>query len=120
LNTALPTESVSADSFQLSALDFAALLDASPEAVMTLDRDLRITYANPEALRVSQLSLDDTIGRLYWDVRPMTRGTLVEENLLAVMRERVTRRFEYFSPPANAWLDILLKPFADGVAFFYK
>jgi PAS domain S-box-containing protein len=78
------------------SLDFPALLDASPDAILAFDRDFRILYANPHALRVSHLDADGTIGKKYWDVRPEIFGTILEENLRAAMLERAPRQLEFF------------------------
>jgi PAS domain S-box-containing protein len=120
LNTASLVESAQAASPESSGLDFAALLDASPDAIITFDRDFRITYANPQAFRVSQLDDDGSIGKIYWDMRPAMRGTILEENLLAAMRDRAPRQFEFFCTSVGIWANILVTPFADGLAVFYK
>ncbi len=120
LNTAPPVSPAQAGSSAAPGLDFAALLDASPDAIITYDRDFRITYSNPQARRVSQLDADGSIGQIYWDIRPESRGTLVEENFLAAMRDRVSRQFEFYCAPIGVWMDVLVTPFADGVAAFYK
>src|SRR6185503_17293201 len=48
------------------------------------------------------------------------RGTTLEENFLVAMRDRVSRRFEFYCAPIDLWTDVLVTPFADGVAVFYK
>jgi PAS domain S-box-containing protein len=119
LNTAPPVSSGQSGSSAAPGLDFAALLDASPDAIITYDRDFRITYANPQAIRISQLDAG-SVGRIYWDIRPESCGTLVEENFLAAMRDRVSRQFEFYCAPIGIWMDVLVIPFAEGVAAFYK
>ncbi|HUZ96361.1 MAG TPA: PAS domain-containing protein [Edaphobacter sp.] len=119
-NTASLAESVQAASFKSPGLNFEALLEISPDAIITFDRDFRITYANPQAARVSQLDIDGCIGRIYWDVQPTARGTILEENLLAAMRSRNARQFEFFCTSVNLWMNVLVTPFADGLAAFYK
>jgi PAS domain S-box-containing protein len=120
LNTAPPVSSAQVGSSAAPALDFAALLDASPDAIITYDRDFRVTYSNPKARRISQLDADGSIGQIYWDIRPESRGTIVEDHFLATMRDRTPRQFEFYCAPINVWMDILVTPFADGVAAFYK
>ena len=80
-----------------------------PMPSLTFDRDFRITYANPQALRVSQLWLPmaRSAGSTGTCAR-QTRGTIVEENLLAAMRDRDPRQFEYFSTPVDLWMDVLV------------
>ncbi|MDW5264837.1 MULTISPECIES: PAS domain-containing sensor histidine kinase [Acidobacteriaceae] len=109
-----------AASFKAAGLDFAALLDASPDAIIAFDRDFRIVYANPQAIRISQLETDGFIGKIYWDIRSESRGTILEENFLAAMHNRVSRQFEFYCAPVGLWMDILVTPLADGLAVFYK
>ncbi len=120
VNTASPASSIQAGSSAASGLDFLALLDASPDAIITYDRDFRITYANPQAVRVSQLAADGSVGTIYWDLHPESRGTILEENLLAAMRNRAPRQFEYFCTAVGLWMNVLVTPLADGLAAFYK
>lgn len=121
LNTASPTKSAQAASpAAFGPNNIAALLDASPDAILELDRDFRIIYSNRHAIRVSQLGPDGSIGKIYWDLRPTMRGTVVEENFAAVMRERTPRQFEFFHTALGIWMDILVTPCEDGIAVFYK
>ena len=120
LNTASPSRSAGAGSPEVLSLDFPALLDASPDAIIAFDRDFRILYANPHALRVSHLDADGSIGNIYWDVRPEICGTILEENLRAAMLERAPRQFEFFCDTVGLWMDIMVTPFADGLAAFYR
>ncbi|MEO8735912.1 MAG: PAS domain-containing protein [Edaphobacter sp.] len=120
LNTASPTQSAQAASSTASGPNIAALLSASPDAILELDRDFRIVYANPQAIRISQLGPDGSIGKIYWDMRPAMRGTIVEENFLAVMRGRTPRKFELFHPMLRIWMDVLVTPCEDGIAVFYR
>lgn len=119
-NTAPPRKSAQATPRRVCAPNIAALLDASPDAILELDSDFRIIYANPQAIRVSHLDADGSIGKVYWDLRPAMRGTVVEENFVAVMRERKPRRFQLFHFVLNIWMDVLATPCEDGIAVFYK
>ncbi len=100
--------------------DFAALLAVCPDSVIVFDRDFRIIYANPRAIRVSHLGADGSVGKCYWDLRPDARGSLLEENFLGAMHNRQPRRFEYFYPRFDLWVDVQVFPHGDGLAAFYK
>jgi len=119
-NTALPRKSARATSRTIPAPNIASLLDASPDAILELDSDFRIVYANAQAIRVSQLGPDGSIGKIYWELRPAMRGTVVEENFVAVMHERTPRQFQLFHFVLNIWMDVLATPCEDGIAVFYK
>lgn len=98
----------------------ASLLDASPVAVLALDREFRIVYANRQALEISQLQEETCIGKVYWDLRQEVRGTPVEEYILAAMRDRVPREFETLHPALGIWMKVLATPWEDGLALFYR
>ncbi len=100
--------------------DLAALLALCPESVVVFDRDFRITYANPHAIRVSHLGPDGSLGKNYWDLRPDARGSTLEKNFLGAMQLREARRFEYFYPRFDLWVDVQVFPHGDGLAVFYQ
>ena len=102
------------------APDFAALLNICPDAIVAFDRDFCIIYANPHAIRLSQLGSNAVVGNCYWTLRPEMLNTPVEENFHATMRDRQPRRFEHFSPRLSLWLDLQVFPHADGIVVFYK
>ena len=102
-----------------SVSDFAALLEICPDPVLFLDRSFRILYANPQAIHVSQLP-PDFFGKSYWELRPDTHGTPLEEHFQAAMHERQPHRFEFFYPRLNLWVDVRLIPQAEGLAVFYR
>ncbi len=54
----------------MSPLDFAAVFDASPNAYMLVDRDLRCVAANRAYLAVTGATLDDLIGQLLLERFP--------------------------------------------------
>jgi len=115
-----PSNSYAPDRLPITPPDFASLLAVCPEAVIVFDRDFRITYANPEAIRVSHLDPDGSIGASYWDIRPDMRGTPLEEHFHAVMHSRQVRRFEHFYPRFDLWVEVQAFPHEDGMAAFYK
>jgi len=98
----------------------ASLLDVSPVAVLALDREFRIVYVNRRALEISHLQEETCIGKVYWDLRPEVRGTPVEENIVAAMRERVPREFEFLHPALGIWMKVLAAPWEDGLALSYQ
>jgi PAS domain S-box-containing protein len=102
-----------------AAPDFAALLDICPYAVIVLDRGFHILYANAQAIAISHLG-PDFLGKCYWDIRADTRGTVLEENFLRAMHDRETRRFEFFYPRLDLWVDVQLFPQPTGLAVFYR
>ena len=120
LNPASPKKSAQTGSRGSSGPDLSALLEASPDAIFELDSDFRIVYANPQAIRISQLGPDGSIGRCYWELRPEMRGTAVEEDFRTVMRDRTPRQFSLFHKTLHIWMDVLIAPCGEGIAVFYR
>ncbi len=120
LENELSGRSADARSNTPASPDFASLLAVCPDAVIVFDRDFCIRYANPQAIRVSHLGKDGSIGCCYWDLRPDLHGTALEAELLAAMHRREAHRFEFFYPRFDLWVDVQLFPQAEGLAVFYK
>ncbi len=99
--------------------DFASLLAACPDAVILFDREFRIIYANSQAIRISRLG-SDVVGKCYWDLRGDMRGTSLEQHFREAMYTGEPRRFEYFYPRYDLWVDVQLCPQAEGMAAFYN
>jgi PAS domain S-box-containing protein len=78
-----------------------AILEGMRDAFFTLDRDWRITRVNRQQERVSQLTREQTLGRVFWDVwpeaaRPDSKYWL-EYHRVAETRSP-TSFLEYFAP----------------------
>ena len=86
---------------------------------MTLDADFRIGYFHSHGDGSQGMTSADVAGMSLWEAYPMTAGSLVEENLRAVMKERVARRFENYHEPWRSWLRIHALPAKDGGLAIY-
>ena len=97
-----------------------AVLATLPEALLLIDRDWRLIWANPLAMQLSHLAPAD-IGRNHWEVYPETLGTEIERVYRRAMDRRSPERFEFFYPPFNCWFDLSIAPLPDGsLAFHYR
>jgi PAS domain S-box-containing protein len=106
----------------LSLNDLAPVLafsDALGEALYALDRDWRVAAANEAALR--WLGSDAIVGRLYWDLVPGARGTVVETAFRSAMagRERVDVEAESSVHPGRFARGVAI-PLADGLAVSFR
>jgi hypothetical protein len=61
------------DRMRAAQEELASILDFAGDAVFGLDRKGRITFANPEALRITGHAADELIGREFCDAVPYTR-----------------------------------------------
>ena len=57
-------------SLPMSAAD---VLENVSDAVVALDRDWRILYANREACRINQKPLEEFVGKVHWEEWPACR-----------------------------------------------
>ena len=96
------------------------LLAQAPYAVLCLDRDWRITFANVEAIRLSRLVPGDLHTKTHWDLFPDTVGTDLERTYREVMHSRVPTHFEFCYQRFDLTMDIHVFPTDDGIAIYYN
>ena len=94
------------------------ILASLPEAILCFDKDWRITWGNPLALRLSHLRPED-IGRDHWEVYPETLGTDIEQVYRRAMGQRTHEQFEFFYEPFHCWYDLTIVPDSNGGLIFY-
>ena len=96
-----------------------AFSDALGEALYALDREWRVAAANEAALR--WLGSDAIVGRLYWDLVPGARGTVVETAFRSAMagRDRVDVEAESSVHPGRFARGVAI-PLADGLAVSFR
>ncbi len=112
-----PQVSSSAD---LESAGLAELIHSLPDAVLCMDREWRITFANKEAMRVSQITPENLNRETHWELYPDTLGTPVEPLYRGVMETRVPDRLEYHYERFDLWFDIQVIPIQDGIALCYR
>jgi PAS domain S-box-containing protein len=104
-----------------SPLQYAAqLLDLLPDAILCLDANWRITFANAEARRISRLESSDLNHKTHWELYPEAVGTPIEKLYREVMETRTPGHIEYFYEHFNCWLDITAVPLDGGIALHYR
>lgn len=97
-----------------------SLLERLPDAVLVLDREWRLTFANEEAIRISRLTPSDFNSRTHWEMYPETLGTPVERAYREAMRIGITAHIEHYYQPFDVWLDIHILTIPDGLALHYR
>lgn len=92
-----------------------SLLESITAAVITLDREGRITYANSTAEQLSQRSREEMIGRPTWEVfaEGFTPDLFREYERTAV--ERIPTSLEVYYPPLGIWVEVHASPWPDGM-----
>ncbi len=98
------------------------VLEVTTESVVTINREWRITYLNPAALR-SMSPVTDALGKNFWETFPaaLEPGSPYLEHYPRAMDERIAAEFESFYPePINIWVHVQVRPTEDGIALFYR
>jgi PAS domain S-box-containing protein len=98
----------------------ARLIAQIPEAVLCLDRNWVITYANAEAIRISRIQPADIHSKTYWELFPDTLGTELERICHDVMHTRVAQQVEYFYESLDMWVDTHILPTDDGISLYQR
>ncbi|PPK97749.1 PAS domain S-box-containing protein [Kineococcus xinjiangensis] len=97
------------------------VLEAMHEGFAALDRDWRVTYANPQALAILGMRLEDALGRDLWTLFPALLGTPAERAYREAMSSGEVRTFEtYYPAPLDAWFEIRAWPGPDGLSVYFE
>jgi PAS domain S-box-containing protein len=97
-------------------------LEATADAVVSVDRDWRISYVNPMAKHVLA-NYGDVIGRLLWEVFPHAGypGSPFVEHYRRAMEQDTGGEFEgYYPEPFNVWVNVHVRPTRDGIVIFFR
>jgi PAS domain S-box-containing protein len=97
------------------------VFESLPDGILLLDRNWRITYANPRARQISRLGDDDLHSKTHWELYPETVGTIVQETYERVMETREEGHLQaVFYAPFQVWLNVRVLPVEDGIALYYR
>jgi PAS domain S-box-containing protein len=99
---------------------FAAIIEALPDAILCIDRDWYITYANPEAIRISRLRPELFPTAPFWDLFPGVVGTEMETRYRRAMATGLRDAFEFYYATFDVWVDVSILPTDNGFALFYS
>ena len=101
------------------------VLESISDFFVAFDDQWRYTYLNRRALdRVRKAtgeaaSLDDLVGKNFWDLFPELVGTTTDQELHRAVRERESVVFETYSPVTESWVQVHAYPSADGGLSFF-
>jgi len=96
------------------------VMDATTEAVFTLDRSWRFTLTNPAALRLIA-PVSDVLGKNCWELFPgmIYDGSPFVDHYRRAMDEGISSEFEaFYGDPYNVWLKVQVRSYSDGIAIF--
>jgi PAS domain S-box-containing protein len=96
----------------------ANILGSITDALLTVDREWRFTFANDEALSMLRRPGEDLIGRNIWEALPELVGTALERALRQAMQAGTGSRFEVFHAPLDGWLGVNCYPSKAGLSIY--
>ena len=98
----------------------AALLESITDAFYALDRECRFTYMNQRALDHFGETRNSLLGRVIWDVFPVTRGSLFQKEYERALREQCSVAFETVSLLSNRWIEVRAYPTPQGLTVYFR
>lgn len=99
----------------------ADMINNMPDGFYILDQDWRFTFINQKAEELLLKAREELLGKVYWEVLPQSRGTLLEINLQKVKDDCVPNTFELHSLlRKDTWYQVTAFPFQLGLTVYYK
>ena len=101
------------------------VLESISDFFVAFDHEWRFTYLNRRGLdRVrmatgEDVSLDDVVGKNFWELFPELIGTATDQELHRAVREQETVVYETYSTMTESWVQVHAYPTTDGGLSFY-
>lgn len=94
--------------------DYIPVLESARNPIIVVDQNNCFTYLNSKAM--AELGIDNAIlGRRIWDVFPDAEHDSFGDAYRKVCSERKPLSLKAFYPRLEAWYEVHLSPFADGL-----
>ncbi|MES2953884.1 MAG: EAL domain-containing protein, partial [Pseudomonadota bacterium] len=90
------------------------------DAFVTLDRDGRLTYVNPESERLLRRESRELLGQPIWEALDDSGQGLLRQRLVAALGSTTHQEFEIFCAVPGKWLELRAYPFAEGLALYLR
>ena len=97
------------------------VLEATSDAVFTVDRDWRFTLLNKRAAELIDPE-HRLLGKVMWHAFPeLEKHEPLRQAYLGSMHEKLEGNFEiYYPEPLNGWFAVRTQPTAEGVVAFFR
>jgi PAS domain S-box-containing protein len=99
-----------------------SVLDNMLDALVLMDRDLRVLQVNQAALRMEGRSAESMLGRTHEEIWPGPEAERLRQRYREVLGAQVALAFEepWNDGRGTMWLEIRAQPTPEGVAVFYR
>ncbi|HEX4713710.1 MAG TPA: PAS domain-containing sensor histidine kinase, partial [Ktedonobacteraceae bacterium] len=96
------------------------MLETLPEALLVVDDDTRIVYANASAQALAGTKQEDLCGQSLWRCAPHLVSTSLSQAVQKIKQTREPTKVAYASPVTNTWLQVSLSPTDGGLVLFFQ
>ncbi len=97
------------------------IMDLLSDAILLLDEQWRICYANMSAQRLSRLRPENFNGQTLWELFPQIAGTELEQAYRDAQASREERRVDrFYYEPFHTWFAICIRPTRRGLLVQYQ
>jgi diguanylate cyclase (GGDEF)-like protein len=94
--------------------DLDAIFEAIDEAIVQIDADWRVLYANDVYLRFARMTRSEVIGRTPFEFAPGFKRTIFYEPVLRCQQEHKETRQISYSPFLSIWVRVRVVPYQSG------
>jgi PAS domain S-box-containing protein len=105
---------------QNSARSLTNILENTTDGFVSVDRDWKFTYLNPEAENLLGRTREDLYGEDLWEKFPNLVGSVFETNYRRVMEEQMAIEFEATDAKGRHWWEVHAYPSDNGVSVFFR
>ncbi|MDB5744418.1 MAG: hypothetical protein JWR68_2733 [Polaromonas sp.] len=102
------------------AMKLSTTLASITEAFVTLDRQCRFTYLNPESQTLLRHSARELLGKEIWQVLAHDTNQRLRQQLQRSIAINRLTEFEDFYPGLGRWLEVRAYPFPEGLAVYFR
>jgi len=95
------------------------ILESTSDAYIALDTNWVVTYFNKQAEYLFQISRDDVLGYILWEVIPDIAGTFYQR-FRHSLRDAVNLAFDSYYPPSDRWIETQTYPHSDGLSIYFR
>lgn len=101
-------------------MQLSTTLASLDEAFVTLDREGRFTYLNPESERLLGSQNQAVLGRRIWGELVHNGSNRLQQEINNAIKNDRFAEFEAFFPLQKKWLALRVYPFTDGLAVYLQ
>ncbi len=88
--------------------------EISKDTFLVVDRNLKITYVNPQTKDFSNVEREEMIGKTLWDMFPLSKEPLNYEKYHKALNTGIPQHWERPSKFTNKWAEISVYPLENG------